>query len=152
MIGFGEWVIWLGLFIIFLVAEAVTVGLATIWFAGGALAALIISLFTDNFLIQVFVFIIVSIILLWAVRPFALKYMKPRKTETNYKETIGKSARVIEKIDNNMESGRVVSGGQEWMARSSVDRVTIETNSMVKILEIKGVKAIVEPVKEEDEQ
>lgn len=151
LLGISEWILWLVLFVVFLVAEAATVGLATIWFAGGALAALIVSLFTDSFIVQVLVFIIVSVVLLWAVRPFALKYMKPRKTETNYKGAIGKNARVLEKIDNARETGRVLCAGQEWMARSCNDATTIEVDEMVCIKEIKGVTAIVEPVNKENE-
>ncbi|MCR5467399.1 MAG: NfeD family protein, partial [Lachnospiraceae bacterium] len=85
--GISGWLLWLILFIAFLAAETLTVGLTTIWFAGGALVALFVSLAVPNFWVQIAVFIVVSVVLLWAVRPFALKYMKPRKTETNYKES-----------------------------------------------------------------
>jgi len=139
----SQWIIWLVLFVVFLAAEAATVGLTTIWFAGGALAALLTSLVTDNILVQLVVFLIVSFILLWTVRPFALKYMKPRKTETNYKGAIGQSGRVIEEINNKLETGRIVVNGQEWMARAADQDEIIPVDEMVSIQEITGVKAIV---------
>jgi len=139
----SQWIIWLVLFVVFLVAEAATVGLTTIWFAGGALAALLTSLVTDNIIVQLVVFLIISFLLLYTVRPFALKYMKPRKTETNYKGAIGQSGRVIEEINNKLETGRIVVNGQEWMARTVNPDETIAVDEMVNVEEITGVKAMV---------
>ena len=87
---------WLGLIILFLVIEAVTVGLATIWFAAGALAALLVSLCGVGILGQMVVFFLVSLALLFFTRPVAVKYFDPHKIRTNYEDAVDKTVKITE--------------------------------------------------------
>lgn len=138
-------VAWIIILLACLVIEAITVGLTTIWFAAGALAALIAELCGAGLLAQIMLFIVVSVILLVAVRPFTLKYMNPKRIRTNYEEAIGKKARVTAKIDNFAGTGTADLNGQEWTARSEKDEITFEAGSRVKVVAVKGVKLIVAP-------
>lgn len=136
-------VVWLILFALFVVIELVTMGLTTIWFAGGALAAMFVSLATDRVTAQVIVFMIVTALLLLLVRPWAKKYFNHERVRTNADSLIGETAVVIEAIDNLKSSGRVSIHGQEWMARSASDDLIYSEKERVRIIEISGVKLIV---------
>lgn len=138
---------WLVLFIILLVLELMTLGLTTVWFAGGAFVAFIASLFHANLTVQLVLFVIVSTLLLLLVRPFASKCINNRTQKTNVEGLIGKSARVTSAIDNAMGTGSAILNGQEWMARSLSDE-KIPEGVIVTVEEIKGVKLIVK--KKED--
>ncbi len=135
--------LWLGLMILFLIIEIITVGLTSIWFAGGSLAALVADLLGLPFLWQAILFFAVSFILLFLTRPFALKFVKPHNIKTNYEELIGKSVRVTGRIDNREECGTAVCNGQEWTARSVSDDIVIEAGETATVVAIKGVKLIV---------
>lgn len=137
-------IVWLILIIVFLILEIATVGLTSIWFAGGALAALILNLLGAGPVWQIAVFFIVSAVLLIFTRPFAQKYINSNRTKTNYEEVIGKLVKVTEKIDNMNETGTAVVNGQEWTARAKNPQDIIEASSIVRVVEIKGVKLIVE--------
>ena len=142
-------VYWLIGFVILVIIEAATMALTTIWFAGGALAAFLLSLFHVSVEIQLLGFVIVSFVLLIFTRPLALTCLSGRVTRTNADSLIGKEVRVTEEINNQKETGTVMAGGQEWTARSVEDGVIYPPETMVTIHEIQGVKLIVSRHKEE---
>lgn len=139
-------IVWLILLIGFAVLEALTVGLTSIWFAAGALCALITSFITGNTLIQVIVFLAVSFITLFLVRPLAQKYFTPRRVATNADRIIGATAVVTEEIDNLNAKGAVKISGMTWTARSQQDEAVIPVDAKVRILRIEGVKVFVTPI------
>ena len=139
---------WLILLACFLVVEAITVGLTTIWFAGGALVAAIASGLGAGILIQWVLFLIVSLALLIFTRPMAVRYMNKGVPKTNVNSLIGERAVVIQKINNLEQTGQVRINDIEWMARTSSDEVTIPEHAIVTIEDVQGVILI---VKEETE-
>jgi membrane protein implicated in regulation of membrane protease activity len=141
-------ILWLLILAILIFIEIITLGLTTIWFAGGALVAFIISLFIDNLLLELILFLVVSMVLLYFTRPLVLKYFNPKRTKTNYEGVIGKVALVITTIDNMNAVGQVIVDGQEWSAKAMED-VVIEKGHKVKVHGITGVKLIVSVYKEE---
>lgn len=136
---------WLVLLVIFLAVELATMGLTTIWFAGGALAAFLVSLAGGSLTLQVVVFIAAAVILLIFTRPFAVKYINQNRVKTNADSLIGETAVVTEAIDNLAGAGQVRVNGQIWTARSSEEDREIPEGTRVRILEISGVKLMVEP-------
>ncbi|MFI3254302.1 MAG: NfeD family protein [Eubacteriales bacterium] len=138
-------VFWLIIFILFTVGEAVTEGLTSIWFALGAFATLIAIGFGAGITTQAVVFLTFSALSMILLRPMAKNYLKPHTTATNADRLIGTTAMVTETIDNIVNSGEVQINGQYWSATSAHD-VVIPDKSRVKILEIQGVKLIVEVV------
>jgi len=130
---------WFVLFLVFLFIELITVTLVTIWFAIGAIAALITTLFTDSIVIQTIVFLVVSIISLLISKPLVKKFKKFDITPTNSDRVIGKIGDVTKKIGIN-KYGEVKIFGTTWTA--SADEV-IEVGEKVKVLSIEGVKLIV---------
>ena len=136
--------IWLILFVVLVVFEIATMGLTTIWFAAGSLAAFFASLFHVTWWLQFILFIVVSLIMLIFTRPFAVRYINRHTQKTNIDSIIGQTGRVIAQIDNAQASGYVVVNGLEWAARS-VDAGVIEVDTMVTVKAIEGVKVIVEP-------
>ena len=143
--------LWLVALIAFLVIELITVGLTTIWLAGGALVAFILAALGVNVWVQVMAFLIVSFVLVYFTRPLAVKYLNPRRTRTNSDELIGETVKVTERIDNRAAAGRALARGMEWSARAVSDDMIIEKDALVKILRIEGVKLIVEPIHEQPE-
>ena len=137
-------IIWLVILIVLLVFEVITLGLSTIWFAGGALAAFIAALLGANVAVQVVLFLAVSIILLIFTRPVVMRMLNKHKTATNAESLIGEQAIVTQTINNLMGRGEVFINGLEWMARSQQDNDTIEKDTVVRILRIDGVILIVE--------
>ncbi len=135
--------VWLGLLVIFLLIEMATVGLVTIWMAGGALAALILELAGLSFWWQIWAFLIVSFVLLIFTRPFAVKYINSHHEKTNYEEIIGKVVRITERVDNLKETGTAVINGLEWTARAERDEEIIEPGDQAEVVRISGVKVIV---------
>ena len=133
---------WLVVFIIMVVVELATMGLATIWFAGGAAVAFILSLAGCSFIVQIVAFFVVSVILLAVTRPLAMKHLNLKREKTNTDDMIGKSAIVLTAIDNDQGKGQIRFNGIEWTARSAEGTV-IPEGAQVEIVEIKGVKAIV---------
>ncbi|NLZ80777.1 MAG: NfeD family protein [Clostridiales bacterium] len=140
---------WLGLFILCLVFEIVTLGLTSIWFAGGALVAFVASLLGANQGVQLVLFLLVSFLLLFFTRPFAKKYINKNMTKTNADSLVGRDARVIADIDNFKGVGDVIVAGQEWTARSDNSDELIPKGAQVEILKIEGVKLIVKKKEEE---
>ena len=144
-----EPIIWLGVLAVLLIIEAITTGLTTIWFAGGALAAAIASYLEAGIVVQLILFLCVSLVLLIFTRPLAVKYMNKGVEKTNAESLLGKTAVVIQKIDNLAQTGLVRIGDIEWMARTYDDRQKIPVNAIVTIKEIHGVRLIVEEKKED---
>ncbi len=134
---------WLILLIIFIVVEAVTMGLTTIWFAGGALAAIGATVLHAPIPIQIIVFLLVSLLLLFFTRPVAVKYFNKKRVKTNVEGFIGRQAIVISEIDNLQGIGQVTVGGQQWSARSSDEEVVIAVGTVVDVMDVSGVKLIV---------
>ncbi len=139
--------LWLILLAILLIVEMATLGLTTIWFAGGALVAFIVSLFYDNLLLEISLFLVISLLLLIFTRPFVKKYFNSTRVKTNYEAIIGKEAIVTATIDNDTNTGLAIVNGQEWSARS-VDGSKIEKGTRVIIENISGVKLMVSIKKE----
>lgn len=140
---------WLVAIVVFTAIELNTMALTTIWFAGGALAAFFAAFAGFSIKTQLVVFLIVSMVMLVFTRPFASKFFNKGTVKTNAAELIGKKARVTAEINNSLSQGAAVVNGQEWTARTEDDDVTIPVDSMVLIKDIRGVKLIVEQIKEE---
>ncbi len=138
-------IFWLVLIIVFLVIEAVSFNLVTIWFAVGALGAFITSYFTNDVIIQVIIFSIVTALSLLSTRPIVKKYIGFTPIKTNLDAVVGKIGIITKKIEFN-EFGRVKIEGKEWTAKSDVP---IEEGTKVEILGIDGVKLV---VKEKEEK
>ena len=139
-----ELIVWLAAIIGFGILEAATISIVSLWFMGGALAALIASACGASFAVQIVVFFVISILLLACLRPFVRKYVNPRKTRTNADRIIGQKGVVVEEINNLQATGAVKVGGVEWTARATNDRI-IAQDEVVRILKIEGVKLYVEP-------
>ncbi len=138
-------VIWLVLLILFAVVEALTVGLVSVWFAAGALVALLSTYFTGNVWVQIVLFLLVSIATMAVLRPLARKYVLPTVVPTNADRVIGQEAVVTEGIDNLTGKGAVVVFGVAWTARSE-DGSPIPEGTRVTVKRIEGVKLFVSPV------
>lgn len=135
-------IVWLAILIIMVVIEIITLGLTTIWFAGGALIAFIASLLGAGIPLQVTLFVMISLVLLAGTRPLALKYFNRGRYRTNADSLLGEEAIVLQAIDNLHAKGLVQIRGQEWTARSA-DDVLISEGAKVLVKEISGVKLIV---------
>ncbi len=137
--------VWLAFVILFVVAECATVGLVSVWFAGGSLVAMLLAMAGAGIGVQMLAFIVVSAGLLLATRPIVKKYINNKKDKTNYKSVIGEVAKVTETIDNYNQTGAAFADGKEWTARSTRDTVVMEKDTLVKVIAIEGVKLMVEP-------
>ena len=137
--------LWLGLMIFFIVMEASTVTLVSIWFAAGSLAATIAALLSAPIWLQVALFLTVSGVLLACLRPFVRKFIRPKITTTNVDAIIGTRGYVTDTIDNLEARGQVKLGGVEWSARSTGGQ-PIPEKTLVQVDKVEGVKAFVSPV------
>ena len=140
-----EAIIWLGIRVVFLVMEANTVSLVSIWFAAGSLAALIASLFGAQLWLQITLFLVVSAASLACMRPLVRKYIKPRIVPTNTDALLQSQVYVTEDIDNLAAHAQVKLCAMEWTARST-NGDPIPQGTLVKVDKIEGVKAFVTPV------
>ena len=138
-------IIWLVLVLLFAGAEAASVGLTSIWFAAGALCALIAALLGGTLWVQIALFLVVSTLCLLAVRPLARRHLNNKVEATNADRVIGEQAKVTEDIDNIHGTGAVVIRGVAWTARSE-DGLPVPAGSLVRVLRIEGVKVFVERV------
>ncbi|MGN0431015.1 MAG: NfeD family protein [Lachnospiraceae bacterium] len=136
---------WLVLLLICIIVEFVSLGLTTIWFAGGALVAILAAVLHAPVALQVALFFAVSILLLIFTRPIAVRYFNKDRIRTNVESMIGKQAIVISEINNLEGIGQVTVGGQEWTARSKDENIVIPVGTVVIVCAISGVKLIVEP-------
>ena len=142
MAEFSMLIFWVVLLIILIVVEAVTAQMVTIWFAAGAVAAMIAELLNAQVWLQWVVFIAVSVIALIATRPLVRKLTETKVQPTNADRYIGQVAVVTEEIDNVAAKGQVSVSGTVWTARSS-DGTVIPKDEKVTVEKIEGVKVIV---------
>ena len=140
----SEVTIWLAVLVVCVGIEIATMGLTTIWFAGGALVSAILAALNAPLWLQIVAFFVVSLILLYLTRPVAVKYFNKDRVKTNVESLIGRQAIVISEIDNLQGIGQVTVGGQEWSARSVKDDVQLPVGTLVVDRSVRGVKLIVE--------
>jgi len=140
--------VWLVAVIVFLGVEISTVTLTSIWFAAGALAAMLVAMFTGNFVVQIIAFLIVAFGLLYATKPWSKKFIDTKKENTNADRAIGQEVRVLERVSNLDQTGRAIVHGMEWTVRTEDDNIIIEQGELVRVVRIAGVKLIVESVEE----
>lgn len=138
--------IWLGLLVAFIIIEASTAQLVTVWFAVGSLAALITSIFTESIFVQILVFVLISAITLAVTRPLVKKVTKGKKQPTNADMYINQEGVVTERIDNISAKGLVKVKGSVWTARTETDDISLQEGTRVRVKKIDGVKLIVTPV------
>jgi len=136
-------IFWLIAFVVLLIIEIITLGLTTVWFALGAIAAFLAAYVGASTTVQVIVFLIVSIVLFVFTRPIAMKFFNQKRERTNAESLIGQKALVLEKIDSIHGVGKVIVNGMEWSAKTE-ESMEIEKDTIVSIKGIQGVKLIVE--------
>ena len=143
------WIVWLVAFVLFIIIEAIGTDLVTIWFAGGALIALIIS-FIPNvpWWVQLIVFFVISIVCLFAVRPLARKYMRGKIVKSNVDSLVGRKGMLLEDISA-FKRGIVQLGDVKWTAVGIEDNTKIDAGTVVEIVAISGNKLIVRPASEQ---
>ena len=139
-------IIWLILMIIFLITEAATVVLTSLWFAAGALAAMVASLLGAPLWLQILLFLAVSAVLLSFLRPMVSKHLTPRLAKTNVDAIVGSQGYVLSDIDNISATGKVKLGAMEWTARSTCGD-PIPAGTLVQVDKVEGVKVFVSPAK-----
>ncbi len=137
--------IWLGLLILFLITEACTVALVSLWFAAGALVAMIASALGAAIWLQLVLFLAVSAALLACLRPLVRKYYCPKISATNVDSIPGRQCYVITDINNLAGSGQVKLSGIEWSARSTSGK-PISSGTLVQVDKVEGVKVFVSEV------
>ncbi len=137
-------VIWLILMVVFLFLEGATVALVSLWFAVGALVAMIVAFLSGPFWLQLLLFFAVSAVLLACLRPLTQKYFTPRLSRTNVDSVIGTEGYVTAAIDNLAAVGEVSLNGMTWTARSTCG-TPIAEGTLVRVDKIEGVKAFVSP-------
>lgn len=136
--------IWIGLIVVFGVAEAATAGLVSIWFVLGSVAGLVVAVCGGNIWVQVAAFFVVSIAALIATRPLVKRWSQRTVRPTNLDQVIGQTARVTEAIDNTVPRGAVYVQGKTWTARSeSGDPIPADT--LVTVARMEGVRLFVRP-------
>lgn len=135
--------VWVILIVAFIIAEIATLGLTTIWFAGGAAVALGVCIAGGSIWVQIVVFIVVSLVLMALIRPYAKKRFNTKRTRTNVDSVLDQTGIVLKQIDNLQAQGLVKIGGQEWTARSTDPEVVIEPGEEVVVDRVEGVKVIV---------
>ena len=143
--------VWLAAAILLLIVEGLAPGLVSIWFALGALAAMISSMLDAPFWLQVVWFMLVSIVSLLLTRPLAKKYVNGRAVPTNADMAVGQDCVVTEAIDNVRGCGAVSVGGKIWTARMLRPDGTAEKGAILRVVRIEGVKLIVEESNESQE-
>ena len=137
--------IWLVIVAVMLVIEIFTMGLTTIWFSIGALASAIAAALGAPLWLQIVLFVVVSLLIMFLVRPFAMRVVNKERMKTNIEAVVGEQAVVQESIDNLREQGKVIFRGVDWMARS-IDNNPIPEGELVQIEEVSGVKLVVKRI------
>ena len=135
--------LWLVVLIVSIGVEVATLGLTSIWFAGGAVVAVIVAAFHGPVWLQILLFFAVSLLLLFFTRPIAVRYFNRDRLRTNVESMIGRQAIVTSEIDNLQGIGQVTVGGQEWSARTEADGMNLQPGTVVDIVAVNGVKLIV---------
>ena len=142
------WQYWLIASGVFFVGEIITVGFLLFWFGIASLIEMVVSFFTSNVIIQMTVFIISSVILIFATKPFVKKFVNQETFATNIVSIVGKKGIVIQDVDN--IKGQVKIGGEIWSAQCEINdgniTASIPVGSEVEVTKIEGVKVIVKPV------
>ena len=139
-------IVWLGLLVLFLIVEAVcAIHLVSLWFAAGALAALLVWMLHGPLWLQIAVFLAVSCALLLSLWPLTKKYLNPKLTATNIDSVVGSTGLVTADIDNITAAGQVKLGAMEWTARST-SGAPIPSGTKIRVDRIEGVKVFVSPV------
>ncbi len=144
-------IFWLIVLIVAIVVEMVSLGLTSIWFAGGAVVAVLAAALNLPLFVQIILFLAVSLLLLAFTRPMAVRYFNRERIKTNVESLVGRQAIVISEIDNLQGIGQVTVGGQEWSARGYAEEARIPVGAVVRVNAVSGVKLIVSeesPVKE----
>ena len=139
-----EAIIWLVLMVVFLIAEAVTVATISLWFAAGALVALLVSLLGLQVWLQVVLFLLVSGVLLACLRPMVKRHFTPKLTRNNVDAIVGTRGMVTAEIDNVCAAGQVKLNGMEWTARSTTGQI-IPAGTLIRVDRVEGVKVFVSP-------
>lgn len=139
---------WIIIFIVLLIIEIATLGLTTVWFAAGALAAFLAGILGAGLAVQIVLFLVVSIVLLVLTRPVALKYFNNKRQSTNVESMIGRQGVVLETIDTIKSQGLVEVDGETWSARTDEPEGVIPKDTVVSVEGVQGVKLI---VKEKEE-
>ena len=142
-----EAIFWLAAMVVFIAAEAMTVSLVSIWFAAGALGAIVVALLGGGLVLQVTVFLMLAVALLLSLRSIVRKHFTPHVTKTNIDSVIGATGIVVTPVNNIAALGQVQINGMEWSARSS-DNSHIPAGVMVRVDRVEGVKVFVTPVLE----
>jgi Membrane protein implicated in regulation of membrane protease activity len=138
---------WIIVLAILIFIEILTLGITTIWFAGGAVAAFILSLYYDNLVLEIIVFLTVSLALLYFTRPVVMRQLSTSKLNTEYTGVIGMTATVVSEVDNMKGTGQVDVEGQTWSA-ISLDGNILMKDARVKVQGISGTKVIVSQIYE----
>lgn len=138
------WLIAVGVLI---VLEMLTLGLTTIWFAGGALVAFVAGILGAPLWIQIICFLVVSIVLLVFTRPIAEKYLNKSRAKTNVDSLAGQQGRVIEEINRFKQTGKVMLNGMEWSAVSEEGDLVINMEEKVEVVRVEGAHLVVTVVK-----
>lgn len=137
--------VWAIIFIAVVIVEIATQGLTSIWFAPGALIALIIAVLHGHLALQISIFMVLSLVLLFFTRPIAVKYINDRKIKTNVEALVGTEGVVSETINNVYAQGAAMVNGLEWTARSANPNAIIEKDTRIVVNDVQGVKIIVSP-------
>ena len=138
------WVFWLIAAGIFFIIEIATVGFLIFWLGIGALLAMIVSLVTDNIIIQTAVFVVSSALLIPLTKPFVDKFTTKDSVPTNSYSLINQKGIVISDINPIKGTGLVKINGETWSAKANSE-TSILKDTEIKVLAIDGVKLIVEP-------
>lgn len=139
------WQYWLIAAGIFFVGEMFTAGFLIFWLGIAALITMVVSFFVSNLIVQMTVFIIASVVLIFATKPFVKKFVHVKETKTNAFSIIGKRALVIKNIDSVNENGQIKVNGETWTAIGE-NNDKIEKGTEVEVVSINGVKAVVKPI------
>ncbi len=137
-------ILWIVLAVLFAVIEAATAQVVTLWFAVGAVGAIVAYVLNASELVQLSVFVAVSLLTLLVARPYLKRFTKTKVQPTNLDMCIGQTAMVTEEINNTLSTGQVKIRGTVWTARSQDDTV-IPADALVTVIAIEGVKLIVKP-------
>ena len=142
-----EAIFWLAAMVVFLAAEAMTVTLVSIWFAIGALGAIVVALLGGSVVVQVTVFLALAVALLLSLRTVVRRHFTPHVTKTNVDSVIGATGIVITPVNNIAALGQVRINGIEWSARSTSGS-HIPAGALVRVDKVEGVKVFVSLVEE----
>jgi len=143
-------IFWASAAVLFIIIEAVTIGIASIWFALGSLCALVAALLGAPLWLQIAWFIVISVATLIFTRPLVKKFVHAKRQPTNADRVIGTVCAVTETIDNIAGTGCVSADGKLWSARS-IDGNIIEEGALVEIRDIQGVKLMVIPAQQDQQ-